>query len=123
MSSFLRPLHQDDIQSPINKPTDPCQIPGCQLKKHNIPLHHLHQQGQDSGTLSRWCIVHTIAKGFCHRCGTYEVWHKDTGLCRICEREMKVICDKEGVTVRAFVQEMIRRAKNDPSPFIINIEP
>lgn len=109
--------HPDDIWSPINKPTDPCQIQGCQCKKHNFPLHHLHQQGQGTGTLSRWCLVHTIEKGFCHRCGIMEIWHKDIGMCHTCEKDMMIKCASEGVTVKQFVDEMIKRSKNDLSPF------
>jgi len=109
--------HEDDVWTPINKPTDPCQISGCQLKKHKFPFHYIRQDLQPSGTLSRWCLKHTIEKGFCHHCGKPEIASKYTGMCRDCQRLMMLA----GFSPRGITDKLLQRSENDPSPYIITI--
>ena len=113
--------HPDDQWTPINKPDDPCQMPNCQCKKHQFPFHFMREDGLPTGTLSRWCTKHTIEKGLCIRCSLLEIWHKDVGMCRSCERIVNAKLKSFNMSARDWTREMLKLSEETPSPYLINI--
>jgi hypothetical protein len=118
-------LHPDDQWSPLQKPTDPCQISGCKLMKHKFPFpEKIIQQMPGAGSLSRWCISHTIDKGFCIRCGKMEIANRAAGMCKACEKTVNFICEQNapGYTAKDITKELIRRSGVKPATYVVNLD-
>jgi hypothetical protein len=116
-------IHEDDQHSPFLKPTDPCQVEGCTLQKHIFPHHRLKQYTGVHG-LSRWCAKHTIEKGFCLRCGTNEIAHKDTGMCRACERiiDYQASVVAPGLTAKDLTRQLLKESAERPATYRVNLD-
>jgi len=94
-----------DFRLPFERCQGDKQHKSCDKKVWLVPNHPLTTDKQKC--LSRWCLKHTIERGFCWNCGKPEQWRDWT--CQQCHKQLTFALLPARQTVRALVEEILRK--------------